>query len=1007
MGGLQITPESEVTNPQGVVIPGLFAAGEVVGGVHGKNRLGGNSLLDCVVFGRVSGRTASRYLFQKVVNQVETGNVSTATKRMTNLANQTTPQIITSKKGDTIIEATISQPSVQTRVSVDPSQKHVTMDITWADGHHTQTTSSLQSTSPIQTYTPTSVPTNLPPTSQKPSAQQPQAQSQSTQQTSSQPATSGGLKVISREEVAKHNKENDCWVIVNGKVLNVTSFLKDHPGGKKAIMLYAGKDASEEFNMLHKPDVVQKYAPETVIGVVEGGDGEHSSSPSTPSTPTPSAPSAPSAPSTSSVRVTKADFSQPNNPISLNPLQPTAPSGVESRNSGGTADILPQERSRASFDVEKLINVLDGGEEKTARRRWILSPSKGSDASNKYFLERGELMKEHIRHFIGVHDEFLGSFVPTREEVLWMSEGTMYQGTMMNHFGLFIPTLLNQASDEQKMWWLGRSVMMQIVGCYGQTELGHGSNVRGLQTIAEYDKASQQFVLNTPTLRSIKWWPGTLGKVCTHAIIYAQLLIDGKEYGVHSFMVQLRDENHRPLPGIELGDLGPKLGDNANDTGFCRLENVRIPREFMLSKYQEVSPDGQYIKSSKKTNDKLHYATMMFTRGGMVKSSGGYLARAVTIAIRYSCVRTQGFVDTKTKSFRSKEHKIIDHQMQRYRLFKQLALTYALKFTGKWMSDKFSEIEGDKISSNTTALAEIAATSAGLKALSTYLASSGIEDCRKCCGGNGYLMASGVAALAADYVWQTTAEGDFIILILQTARFLMKTLKKVRQGEEPSGPVAYLAPLKDPNFKLGSVAPPQARSHQDFFKLEYLLDLFHYRALVNVAMAGERFYGLLSQRLSFDEAFNKCAIEFVNVVRVHCFAFMLTNFVSEIRKVVNKKVEAVLTRVAAFFALSDILDEQWAGLLDSSQLRLAREATTELLDVLRPEAVALVDAFDIPDRILNSAIGRYDGNVYEALFESTKKSQLNQVDPFEGYHAHLRPRLDLDFLKQGNVVPKV
>ena len=183
MGGLQITPESEVTNPQGVVIPGLFAAGEVVGGVHGKNRLGGNSLLDCVVFGRVSGRTAARYLFQRIVNKVETGNVSTATKRMTNLANQTTPQITTSKKGDTIIEATISQPSVQTRVSVDPSQKHVTMDITWADGHHTHTTSSLQSNSSIQNYTPTAVPTNIPPTSQNPSTsvQQPQQ----TQQTSS------------------------------------------------------------------------------------------------------------------------------------------------------------------------------------------------------------------------------------------------------------------------------------------------------------------------------------------------------------------------------------------------------------------------------------------------------------------------------------------------------------------------------------------------------------------------------------------------------------------------------------------------------------------------------------------------------------------------------------------------------------------------------------------------------------------------------------------------------
>ena len=68
------------------------------------------------------------------------------------------------------------------------------------------------------------------------------------------------------EEVAKHNKAEDCWVIVNGQVLDVTDFLSEHPGGKKAIMIYAGRDATEEFNMLHKKDVVEKYAPYAIIG---------------------------------------------------------------------------------------------------------------------------------------------------------------------------------------------------------------------------------------------------------------------------------------------------------------------------------------------------------------------------------------------------------------------------------------------------------------------------------------------------------------------------------------------------------------------------------------------------------------------------------------------------------------------------------------------------------------------------------------------------------------------
>ena len=69
------------------------------------------------------------------------------------------------------------------------------------------------------------------------------------------------------DEVAKHKTAKDCWVVVNGEVLDVTEFLPDHPGGKKAIMLFAGKDASDEFNMLHKPDVIHKYLePEQIIG---------------------------------------------------------------------------------------------------------------------------------------------------------------------------------------------------------------------------------------------------------------------------------------------------------------------------------------------------------------------------------------------------------------------------------------------------------------------------------------------------------------------------------------------------------------------------------------------------------------------------------------------------------------------------------------------------------------------------------------------------------------------
>merc|ERR1719421_2331064 len=80
---------------------------------------------------------------------------------------------------------------------------------------------------------------------------------------------SGGTPGITKEEVAKHNNKESCWVILNNQVLDVTTFLKDHPGGELAILTFAGRDATEEFNMIHPPDVIDKYLdPKAKLGLV-------------------------------------------------------------------------------------------------------------------------------------------------------------------------------------------------------------------------------------------------------------------------------------------------------------------------------------------------------------------------------------------------------------------------------------------------------------------------------------------------------------------------------------------------------------------------------------------------------------------------------------------------------------------------------------------------------------------------------------------------------------------
>jgi len=182
MGGLEIDQGSHVIGTDGKPVPGLFAAGEVAGGVHGANRLGGSSLLGCVVFGRVAGDSAAAYLLQAT-----SVAVAKAGGRLGAIAGQ-------------------------------------------VSGASSSSSSS----------------SSAPPAKEEKS--------------------SGSAKTFTMEEVAKHKAKDNVWVVVNGEVLDVTSFLPDHPGGEKAIMLYAGRDATEEFNMLHDPKVIPRYAPDAVIG---------------------------------------------------------------------------------------------------------------------------------------------------------------------------------------------------------------------------------------------------------------------------------------------------------------------------------------------------------------------------------------------------------------------------------------------------------------------------------------------------------------------------------------------------------------------------------------------------------------------------------------------------------------------------------------------------------------------------------------------------------------------
>ena len=144
-------------------------------------------------------------------------------------------------------------------------------------------------------------------------------------------------------------------------------------------------------------------------------------------------------------------------------------------------------------------------------------------------------------------------------------------------YSAFIPVINAQGTDEQIDKWIPLAEKFQIIGCYAQTELGHGSNLSSLETTATFVKETDEWEVNSTTFTAAKWWIGGLGAMCTHAVVQAKLIIDGIDHGAHVFVVPIRSlENHKPFPGVQVGDIGPKAygGFNKMDNGckhHCQL----------------------------------------------------------------------------------------------------------------------------------------------------------------------------------------------------------------------------------------------------------------------------------------------------------------------------------------------------------------------------------------------------------------------------------------------------
>jgi acyl-CoA oxidase len=98
-------------------------------------------------------------------------------------------------------------------------------------------------------------------------------------------------------------------------------------------------------------------------------------------------------------------------------------------------------------------------------------------------------------------------------------------------------------------------------------------------------------------------------------------------------------QTHRFLPGINGGDIGPKLGFSSVDNGYLKFKHFRQPRDSLLAKYVQITDDGTFQTIGGKNSTKIAFGSMLNTRISLIFMAPYYLSRQATIATRYSFLR--------------------------------------------------------------------------------------------------------------------------------------------------------------------------------------------------------------------------------------------------------------------------------------------------------------------------------------------------------------------------------
>lgn len=513
-------------------------------------------------------------------------------------------------------------------------------------------------------------------------------------------------------------------------------------------------------------------------------------------------------------------------------------------------------------------------------------------------------------------------------------------------FGLFGGSVLQLGTERHHELYLKNIGSLELPGCFAMTETGHGSNVRDLETTATYDPETCEFIIHTPVAQAQKEYIGNAlhGEMAT---VFAQLYTKGINYGVHAFLVPIRNKKGEIAEGVAVEDCGYKLGLNGVDNGIIRFNKVRIPRRNLLDRFANIDEAGNY--TSPIESDARRFFTMLGTLvGGRVavpKAGLSAAKTAISIAILYALKRRQFGPEGESEVL------IMDYPSHQKRLMPLLAKAYALSFANEYVTSRFA-------GKNEEDAREIETLAAALKAYGTWFTTKAIQECREACGGKGYLAENRFAALKADSDIFTTFEGDNVVLMQLAAKGLLTEFKEEISDFSIWDWVGFLADRVESSFREVTVSGLTDEKH--LRSGDFHLEAFRFKEKEMLLAVGQRLKRFRKMGLDGYDAYIRCQNHLIDLANAFAERVTLEQFDNAIKQAKDKRIRTVLNRLQQLYALDTIyngigwyMEKEFIG---PAKAKAIRKMIEKLCLETRQQARFLVHSFQIPLQSLAAPI---------------------------------------------------